>query len=127
MHRQIEDFGISSENLENRTSEEVATNLRDVVVQACSMAEDGIELLERLRALGCPELRLDTRDVREVGKVANYWRVSRYLPICAGRFRSRFARAEWTPLPRYKPCRRPRSSFSDTCTQRLGSWCTTTS
>ncbi|KXS98405.1 hypothetical protein AC579_1386 [Pseudocercospora musae] len=91
------------ENLENGTQEEVASSLGDVVKQAFSVTEDGVNLPGRLRALGYPEPRLDTRDVREVGKVANYWRIARHLAICARRFRSCFTRAEWTPLPRYRP------------------------
>lgn len=77
-------------------------HLRHVVKQAFDLTENGVKLPNRLRALGCPERFLDTRDVREVGKIANYWRISRHLTICSSRFRPYFADVELHPLPNYR-------------------------
>lgn len=88
--------------LDSGRSRDVVENVALTVKQAFYLTEDGVKLPDRLRALGCPVSHLDARDIREVGKVANYWRISRHLAICSQRFRACFANAAWTSIPGYR-------------------------
>ncbi|KAK1047837.1 hypothetical protein LTR74_017675, partial [Friedmanniomyces endolithicus] len=100
--RQIGSFEAALQQLESGKSEELHLNVTRTIKQAFDLTEDGVKLPTRLEALGCPDTFLDTKAVREVGKVSNYWRISRHLAICSQRFRSHFATAEWYPLPSYR-------------------------
>ena len=99
---QISSFEASFGRLEEGKSEHTIANVKHAIKQAFDLTNDGVNLPERLKALGCQTLHLDSRDVREVGKVSNYWRISRHLAICSQRFRESFANAEWYPVPSYK-------------------------
>lgn len=99
MH-QIEGFETAFQQLE-RSSAELTHNIKRVIKEAYNLTENGIELPNRLRNLGFPESSLDARDVREVGKVSNYWRIARHLTMCCQQHRRLFAYAEWHPLVPY--------------------------
>ncbi|KAF2210296.1 hypothetical protein CERZMDRAFT_45675, partial [Cercospora zeae-maydis SCOH1-5] len=99
----IAGFEAAFAQLEMGSSEQVISNLQRVIRQAFCLTVDGSQLPDRLRALGFSATQLDVREVREVGKVANYWRTSRHLSICARRFHRQFAGATWRSLPTYKP------------------------
>jgi len=98
---QISSFEAAFDRLEDGQATDVVLNLEFAVMQAFELTGDGVKLPDRLRALGCPPSVLDARDVKEVCKVANYWRVSRHLAICSHRFRACFSYAEWQPLASY--------------------------
>jgi hypothetical protein len=99
---QIGRFEAAFKRLEEGKSEELIPNVRDAIKQAFDLTEDGVKLPNRLKNLGCPSSLLDARDVREVGKVSNYWRISRHLAVCSQRFRRLFANAEWYTLVKYR-------------------------
>lgn len=95
--------------LEKAKMGETIPRLKRVIHEAFLLTGSGAGLPSRLRALGFPESLLDTRDVREIGKVSNYWRVSRHLAVCSRRFRSCFEEADWRPVHNYKASTSSRS------------------
>lgn len=72
------------------------------------MTENGSRFPERLKALGYPVVELDDKDIREVGKISNYWRISRHLTKCSRRFRLHFADASWHAIQSYIPSSKSR-------------------
>jgi OTT_1508-like deaminase len=102
LDNQIGSFEAAFQQLESGKDEDIVINIRRAIEQAFELTENGSKLPGRLKSLGCPEPLLDTRDVREVGKVSNYWRISRHLAVCSQHFRPHFANAEWYPLPHYR-------------------------
>lgn len=99
---QIGSFEAAFRQLEEGKSEELIPNVKAAIKQAFDLTEDGVKLPNRLKNLRCPDSLLDARDVQEVGKVSNYWRISRHLALCSWRFRHLFANAEWYPLVQYR-------------------------
>lgn len=102
LKNQIHDFGTSFGRLEEADAENAICHTKIAIQKAYQMTGNGIGFPGRLRALGYPIGRLDDRDVREVGKISNYWRISRYLTNCSRRFRLQFARASWNAIQSYK-------------------------
>jgi hypothetical protein len=101
LNRQIGNFEVAFRRLEEGKPEELIPNVKDTVMKAFDLTENGVKLPNRLKNLGCPDLLLEARDVQEVGKVSNYWRISHHLAVCSQRFRHLFANAEWYPLVKY--------------------------
>ncbi|KAI9714897.1 MAG: hypothetical protein M1820_000186 [Bogoriella megaspora] len=83
------------------SSNELLPHVQNAVKEAYGLTDGGVNLPNRLLALGCPTSLLDAKVVREVGKVSNYWRISRSLAIYSQKFRPLFANAEWCPLIEY--------------------------
>ncbi|GIZ49936.1 hypothetical protein CKM354_001295200 [Cercospora kikuchii] len=103
LNNEIAGFEVAFNALETGSSEEVVSNVQRVIRQAYLLTVNGSRLPDRLRALGLSTAQLDVRGVKEGQKVANYWRITRHLTICAERFSSQFTGATWLPLPTYKP------------------------
>ncbi|KAK5174356.1 uncharacterized protein LTR77_001436 [Saxophila tyrrhenica] len=87
--------------LEAGDSANLIPDLENIIMEAFALTVDGTKLPSRLEALGCPTAVLDARDVRELGKVANYWRIARNLTLCSHQFSHCFPNAEWHALPTY--------------------------
>jgi hypothetical protein len=100
---ELASFEAAFEELEKSKPENVLSMIKLVIMEAFLLTENGVNLPERLQTLGFPNSILDARDVREVGKVSNYWRISRHLTVCSQRFRQIFKNAEWHPLTKYGP------------------------
>ena len=99
---QIKGFEAAFKQLEGEErSEELLRSIGNAIKRAHDLTVDGVGLPNRLENLGCSIKHLDARDVREIGKVANYWRISRFLTSCSQRFRRLFENAEWSPLVKY--------------------------
>lgn len=101
LDRDISSFEAAFIQLEKCTTAEDILYLQRIIKQAYELTENGVNLPNRLRALGCPKSLSEARDVREAGKVANYWRIARHLTMCATRYRSHFANLEWRPVSNY--------------------------
>lgn len=99
---QICGFERAFQRLDTGNSGDIAHNVSLIIKQASYLTEDGVKFPDRLRALGWATSHLDARAIREMGKVANYWRISRHLTICSQRFRSHFANATWLSVPSYR-------------------------
>ena len=106
LDRQLRGFEQSFKRLESAGSTNLVPVIKDVVQHAFELTEDGVSLPARLTRLGCTKALLDTRTVRDVGKVSNYRRISRFLAVCSQRFASLFSSAEWQPLHNYLPSRK---------------------
>jgi hypothetical protein len=102
LKNQIHDFEASFRRLEEADAENAICHTKIVIQKAYQMTGNGIGFPGRLKGLGYPALRLDDRDVREVGKISNYWRISRYLTHCSRRFRLQFAGASWYAIQSYR-------------------------
>lgn len=103
LNDQICSFEESFSKLEEAEPENVVPCTKSAIKRAFAVTQNGGKLPERLAALDCPTVLLDARDVREVGKISNYWRISRHLAKCVHHFRLNFANAEWYAVPSYKP------------------------
>lgn len=100
---QIEGFEAAYQRLEDGARAEVISNTKSVVQQAFALTKDGTSLRSRLQSFGCPSSELDKREIQDIGKVANYWRISRHLTICSRRFSAQFEGAQIRGLAGYKP------------------------
>ena len=81
--------------------EKVNSAIKLVVKDAFSITVDGFSLPTRLEAVGFS--RVDTREVREVSKIANYWRTCCSLAHLSRSYRILFARPQLEALEPYKP------------------------
>lgn len=90
LNNEIAGFEAAFNALETGSFEEVISNVQRVIRQAFLLTVDGSRLPDRLRALGLSTAQLDVRGVKEVQKIANYWRITRHLTTCAERFSSQF-------------------------------------
>ena len=59
--------------------------------------------LPRLEAMGFSASAIDTRVIREVSKIANYWRICRSLAHLSRSYRVLFARLRLETLEHYEP------------------------
>ncbi|KAM0721507.1 hypothetical protein Q7P37_002431 [Cladosporium fusiforme] len=96
-------------NLESGSSRQAIRKLQKAIKEAYALTENGVKLPERFKAVGYTDQPTDAKAVRDVGKVANYWRISRHLSICSRRFRSQFQNAQWCPVPKFKASSTPSS------------------
>lgn len=103
LENEVSSFERAFAQLEKGEKEEYIPNIKRAIDRAFRLTENGLGLPARLRALGFSHSLLDNRDVREVGKVSNYWRIARHLAICSRRFRSCFVAADWRPVRSYEP------------------------
>lgn len=109
LDRQIENFEAAYRQLEHGRVEDLIMHTKLVIKQAFVLTRDGVKLPTRLKDLGWPETQLDVREIREIGKLANYWRISRHLALCSRRFRSLFENVELQFLPSYSPSSKSRA------------------
>jgi hypothetical protein len=98
---QTDAFHSSFLQLENSEAEKIGSAIKLVVKEAFSMTVDGFSLPARLGAIGFT--RLDTREIREVNKIANYWRICRSLAHLSRSYRVLFTRPLLRTLEPYKP------------------------
>lgn len=103
LQNDLSTFETAYVQLEECKEDEMISSVKNVVRQTCVLTDYQAGLPSRLRNLGFPESRLDNRDVREVGKVSNYWRISRNLAVCSCRFRSCFENIDWCAVRSYNP------------------------
>lgn len=96
-------FEESFKRLELSSSDDALNHLQEVIRCSYALTENGTKLPERLRLCGCPAGLVDVREVREVGKVANYWRIARHLTVCSRRFSELFKNVSWTAQSCYSP------------------------
>ncbi len=98
---QIDAFHSSFLLLENSEVEKISSAIKLLVKEAFSMTVDGFSLHARLGAIGFT--RLNTREIHEVNKIANYWRICCSLAHLSRSYRILFARPLLRVLEPYKP------------------------
>lgn len=106
---QIRSFEVAFRRLEEGEPEELIPNVKNAIMKAFDLTENGVKLPTRLKNLSCPDSVLNAREVQEVGKISNYWRISHHLAVCSQRFRRLFANVEWYPLAKYRASRKSRT------------------
>ena len=89
--------------MESSLAGEMVSATKSVVKDAFSLTEDGFSLPSRLEKMGFPTSVIDIREVREVNKVANYWRICRSLAHLSRSYRTFFTRLRLEVLKPYKP------------------------
>ena len=104
---QIDAFHSSFLQLEASTPTEVISAIKYVVKEAFPITVDGVSLSNRLESLGFPTSVIDTREVREVNKLANYWRICRSLADTCRSYRALFSRLQLETLEHYEPSSTP--------------------
>jgi hypothetical protein len=100
---EIDIFHASFLQLEASPAEEIVSLLKSVVKDIFSITVDGCSLPDRLGKMGFPMSVTDTREVREVNKIANYWRVCLSLAHLSRSYRSLFTRLRLGVLEPYEP------------------------
>lgn len=65
--------------------------IKCVVKDAFRLTEDGFSLLSRLQKAALPPSVMDLREVREINKLGNYWRICLSLAHVSRAYRSLFA------------------------------------
>jgi OTT_1508-like deaminase len=90
-------------DLENLVQGEatVTNAVKAVVKDAYKITVNGVSLPQRLRETG--QLRIDSREIREINKVANYWRICLELAHLSRLYRSLFTGPRLETLPHYMP------------------------
>jgi hypothetical protein len=105
LSREADEFQLSFLQLERLTTEETIVDAIKVSVKkAFAITVDGLSLPARLRALSFTAPTIDGRDIREINKVANYWRVCRSLVHLSRAYRSLFATLRLETIEPYEPC-----------------------
>jgi hypothetical protein len=100
---QIDSFHSSFLRLESSTLEEIVSATKCVVKEAFSITVDGFSLPIQLEAMGFPKSLIDTREIREVNKIANYWRICLSLAHLSRSYRLLFTRLRLETLEPYEP------------------------
>jgi hypothetical protein len=100
---QINAFHASFLQLERSTVGEILSATKSLVKEAFLISVDGFSLCTRLEAMGFPASIIDTREIREVNKIANYWRICRSLAHLSRSYRLLFTRLRLETLEPYEP------------------------
>ncbi|KAL1967136.1 hypothetical protein VTN77DRAFT_3427 [Rasamsonia byssochlamydoides] len=96
-------FHASFLQLEDATADEIVSATKSVVKEAFGLTVDGFSLPARLKAMGFAASRIDTREIHEVNKLANYWRVCLSLAHLSRSYRGLFTRLRLETLEPYEP------------------------
>jgi hypothetical protein len=77
--------------------------IKRVVQEAFRLTVDGFSLPIRLAKAKFPPSNMDTRDTREINKIANYWRICYNLAQLSRSYRSLFGNIQLEPIEPYAP------------------------
>lgn len=98
--RQIDALDASFHLVESTGGTLVA--LKAAVKDAFCLTGDGFSLFARLGRIGFRPSEIDVREIHEVNKLANYWRICVSLAHLSRSYRSRFSRLELDTLQPYE-------------------------
>jgi hypothetical protein len=88
-YHQIESFHAASIHIENSNADLSA--IKCAVKAAFQLTADGFSLLGRLQKANVPPSAMDRREVREINKLGNYWRICLNFAHLSRSYRSLFA------------------------------------
>ena len=108
LHRQIDAFHDAFLDVENLAAD--TETIKRVVGEAFRLTVDGISLPDRLERAGFSASRMDTRDIREINKVANYWRICHSLAHLSRAYRPLFSKMNLATIEPFAPSVRQGSS-----------------
>ena len=98
---EIETFHTSFLRLERSSANDIVELTKSVVIDAFPITVDGFSLPRRLEKLGVSSSMTDNREVREVSKVANYWRICHDLVSLSRSYRTLFTKLRLETLEPY--------------------------
>jgi hypothetical protein len=101
LSRQVEAFYAAFVDLEN--SEPDTGILGRVVKEAFRLTVDGVSLPDRLKRASFSPSNLDTREIREINKIANYWRICHSLVHLSRSYRTLFSKIKLESLQPFAP------------------------
>lgn len=107
-HRQVEAFHTAFLDVENYGPN--TARLKRVVTEAFRLTVDGISLSSRLHMSGFSPSTTDTRVIREINKVANYWRICQSLAHLSRSYRTLFSKMKLESIEPFAPSVRHGSS-----------------
>ena len=79
------------------------SEIKEVLQAAHTLAGDGVNFPERLKAIDLPDSAIEVRDVREVSKVANYWRICDSLAKVCRSYEHACRNITWRGVQHYAP------------------------
>ncbi|OAL44806.1 hypothetical protein IQ07DRAFT_238069 [Pyrenochaeta sp. DS3sAY3a] len=100
---EIDNLHLSAATLDSVDSNAIPGCLRTLVKAFFDLTIDGFSFPARMREFGFPASVLDGRDVCEVGKIANYWRICLSLTRLSRVYRDSFANISLDVLEPYSP------------------------
>ncbi|KAF2433999.1 hypothetical protein EJ08DRAFT_20649 [Tothia fuscella] len=98
---EVDELHESFVRLENSRPEELIHAVKAVVKNTYQITVDGISLPRRFGEIGLSTA--DSREIREVNKIANYWRICLTLAHLSRSFRDLFGRLRLETLEPYMP------------------------
>jgi hypothetical protein len=85
--------------------------VKAAIKEAFRLTIDGFSLPARLEKIKLAPSELDTREIREVNKIANYWRIWVYFVHLSRSYRSRFGKLQLDIVEPYEPSTALRSNM----------------
>jgi hypothetical protein len=85
--------------------------VKAAIKEAFRLTIDGFSLPARLEKIRLPPSELDIREIREVNKIANYWRICIYFAHLSRSYRSRFGKLQLDIVEPYGPSTALKSSM----------------
>ncbi|KAL5379233.1 hypothetical protein PMIN02_010994 [Paraphaeosphaeria minitans] len=101
LHRQVAAFHVAFLDVEN--SEAETGKIRRVVMEAFQLTVNGVSLSVRLESAGFPPSAMDSREIREINKIANYWRVCHSLAHLSRSYRTLFSKITLKEIEPFAP------------------------
>jgi hypothetical protein len=102
--KEFADFTSVCEALENTVNDEnIVSTLQSIIKMAYSMTVNGVQLGCRLKSIGLSDSVLDKREIRELNKLANYWRISCNLAEVSRSYREIMTNIKWQQIEHYTP------------------------
>ena len=88
---QLERFGNSIQAAESATSsDDESQSLKEVLRAASDLVASSETLFQRLHSLGLSTVTQQSREIREIQALGNYWRICKYFVKVSGRYRDHF-------------------------------------
>jgi hypothetical protein len=101
LYDQLDTFHATFLGVENSGAE--TGTIKRVVKEAFRLTVDGMSLALRLARAGLSLPNMDTREIREINKVANYWRICLSLAHLSRSYRTLFARIRLESIEPFAP------------------------
>jgi hypothetical protein len=101
IQRQVAAFHTAFLDVEDSEADE--GTIRRVVMEAFRLTVDGVSLSVRLESAGFPPSEMDSREIREINKIANYWRICHSLAHLSRSYRTSFSKMTLKSIEPFAP------------------------
>lgn len=85
------------------TDQDVLLLTKEIIKKTYAISKDGISFHHRLESLGFDQSALTDRVVRQIGKIANYWRICQSLAEASRKFSRAFTNIQMRHLVPFRP------------------------